>query len=73
MPSRHTADDGGGAGLLEYVVAAAGVAVILAPFVVGAHALWIALALGVGLLLILGSVMAASGGVPDGPPPRRSG
>lgn len=54
-------------------MATLGVLVIVSPFVAGAHALWIAFAVGVGCLFFVAAVTIASGSDLDGPPPRRSG
>ena len=74
MPSirqKPSSDDGDPkTGLL---LAFLGVLVAISPFIAGSHALWIALAVGVGCLFFVAAVTIATGSDLDGPPPRRSG
>ena len=58
---------------LAAIPAIIGILAIAAPFVFGAHALWIALGVGIGIACFAAAVVIASGEHLDGPPPRRTG
>lgn len=59
----------------KWLVAAVllGVLIAAAPIVAGAHSLWVALGLGIGMALLASSLAVFSDSDMDGPPPRRTG
>ena len=63
----------GGSKRWAVTFAALGLVVAVLPFVAGAHAMWILLGVGLGIVCLGVAFTVASDATPDGPPPRRTG